>query len=126
MRTIIYNGLIINEQKEVTGYIVIKDELIETVASGEPDKNLMDEADEVINASGCYVMPGVIDDQVHFREPGLTHKADIASESRAAAAGGVTSYLEMPNTKPPTVTAERLPGNKTELPKLRSSITLST
>lgn len=105
MRTIIYNGLIINEQKEVTGYIVIKDELIETVASGEPDKNLMDEADEVINASGCYVMPGVIDDQVHFREPGLTHKADIASESRAAAAGGVTSYLEMPNTKPPTVTA---------------------
>lgn len=108
MRTIIYNGLIINEQKEVTGYIVIKDELIETVASGEPDKNLMDEADEVINASGCYVMPGVIDDQVHFREPGLTHKADIASESRAAAAGGVTSYLEMPNTKPPTVTAEAL------------------
>jgi len=108
MRTIIYNGLIINEQKEFTGYIVIKDELIETVASGEPDKNLMDEADEVINASGCYVMPGVIDDQVHFREPGLTHKADIASESRAAAAGGVTSYLEMPNTKPPTVTAEAL------------------
>ena len=108
MRTIIYNGLIVNEQKEFTGYLVIQDELIEKVAEGSPEKSLMDEADEVIDAAGCYVMPGVIDDQVHFREPGLTHKADIASESRAAAAGGVTSYLEMPNTKPPTVTAEAL------------------
>lgn len=108
MRTIIYNGLIVNEQKEYTGYIVIKDERIEKVAEGKPDESLTADADEAIDATGCYILPGVIDDQVHFREPGLTHKADIASESRAAAAGGVTSYLEMPNTKPPTVTAEEL------------------
>ena len=108
MRTIIYNGLIVNEQKEYTGYIVIKDERIEKVAEGKPEESLIADADEAIDATGCYILPGVIDDQVHFREPGLTHKADIASESRAAAAGGVTSYLEMPNTKPPTVTAEEL------------------
>ena len=61
-----------------------------------------------IDAHGMYIMPGVIDDQVHFREPGLTYKADIASESLAALAGGVTSFMEMPNTKPPAVTQKLL------------------
>lgn len=64
--------------------------------------------DQVIDASGCFVLPGVIDDHVHFREPGLTRKADIESESRAAAFGGVTSYFEMPNTNPQTTTLEAL------------------
>ena len=66
--------------------------------------------DEVIDASGCFVLPGVIDDHVHFREPGLTQKADIESESRAAAFGGVTSYFDMPNTIPQTTT--RRPGRQ--------------
>jgi dihydroorotase len=61
-----------------------------------------------LDIGGAYLMPGIIDDQVHFREPGLTHKADIASESRAAAAGGITSFMEMPNTKPQTLTQELL------------------
>ncbi len=65
-------------------------------------------ADETIDAAGHYLLPGLIDDQVHFREPGLTHKATIATESRAAAAGGVTSYMEMPNVNPPTINMERL------------------
>jgi dihydroorotase len=75
-------------------------------------------ADEVIDASGLHLLPGVIDDQVHFREPGLTHKEDLATASRACAAGGVTTYLEMPNTKPPAITVEgvrqkeRLAGEK--------------
>jgi dihydroorotase len=63
---------------------------------------------EIIDASGLYLVPGAIDDQVHFREPGLTHKGEIASESRAAVAGGVTSFMEMPNTNPQTVTQELL------------------
>jgi len=62
----------------------------------------------VIDAAGCHVLPGMIDDQVHFREPGMTHKGDIGSESRAAVAGGITSFMEMPNTSPPTVTLEAL------------------
>ena len=94
MRTIIYNGLIVNEQKEYTGYIVIRDERIEKVAEGKPEESLIADADEAIDATGCYILPGVIDDQVHFREPGLTHKADIASESRAAAAG--VRYVAQP------------------------------
>ena len=61
-----------------------------------------------INGEGLYLLPGLIDDQVHFREPGLTHKAEIATESRAAVAGGVTSFMEMPNVVPPTLDMERL------------------
>src|SRR6478752_8410841 len=64
--------------------------------------------DETIDASGLYLLPGVIDDQVHFREPGLTHKEDLAAASRACAKGGVTTFLEMPNTVPPAITQERL------------------
>ena len=64
--------------------------------------------EEIINAEGLWLLPGVIDDQVHFREPGLTHKGDIYTESKAAVAGGVTSFMEMPNTKPQTTTVELL------------------
>ena len=65
-------------------------------------------ADEMIDAAGLHLLPGVIDDQVHFREPGLTHKEDLATGSRACAKGGVTTFLEMPNTKPATTTQARL------------------
>lgn len=108
MRTVIHNGLIINEGKEFIGYIIIDNEIILQIGHGSIDEALLSQANHIIDAKGCWVMPGVIDDQVHFREPGLTHKADIASESRAAVAGGVTSYLEMPNTNPATVSAENL------------------
>ncbi len=72
------------------------------------DPALHTHADEVVSAAGLWLLPGVIDDQVHFREPGLTHKEDLATASRACAKGGVTTYLEMPNTKPTTTTVERL------------------
>lgn len=108
MRTIIHNGTIVNESEVFTGYLVIDDELIQLIGHGNASDELLATAGEIIDATGCYVMPGIIDDQVHFREPGMTHKADMASESRAAAAGGVTSYMDMPNTKPPTVTAEAM------------------
>ena len=108
MRTIIHNGLIINEGKEYVGYIIIDNNTISHIADGVIDNCILATADRIIDAEGCWVMPGVIDDQVHFREPGLTHKADIGCESRAAVAGGVTSYMDMPNTKPATVTAEAL------------------
>src|SRR4051794_7416376 len=65
-------------------------------------------ADETIDASGLHLLPGVIDDQVHFREPGLTHKEDLSTASRACAKGGVTTFLEMPNTKPATISQARL------------------
>src|SRR5690606_40099944 len=65
-------------------------------------------ADEVVDAAGLHLIPGVIDDQVHFREPGLTHKEDLHTASRACAKGGVTSFLEMPNTKPATITVDAL------------------
>src|SRR5687767_10989170 len=65
-------------------------------------------ADEIVNAHGLTLIPGVIDDQVHFREPGLTHKEDLHTATRACAKGGVTTYLEMPNTIPATITQERL------------------
>ncbi len=108
MRTLIHNGTIVNEGREYTGHLLIENDLILAVGEGAADEIVMTQCDEVIDAQGCWVMPGVIDDQVHFREPGLTHKADIATESRAAVAGGVTSYMDMPNTKPPTITAEAL------------------
>lgn len=108
MRTIIHNGIIINEGCEFTGYIVIENDIIDRVVKGDADNEILSSAQRVIDAGGCWVLPGVIDDQVHFRQPGLTHKADIATESRAAVAGGVTSYMDMPNTNPATVTAENL------------------
>ena len=108
MRTIIQNGLIINEGREYVGSIIIDNNTITHIVEGNLDACILAMADRIIEAQGCWVIPGVIDDQVHFREPGLTHKADIATESRAAVAGGVTSYMDMPNTKPATITADAL------------------
>lgn len=106
MRTIISGGHIVNEGRVFDGTVVIEDGCITEVASRIAVTPQL--TDEVIDATGCYVLPGIIDDHVHFREPGLTEKADIESESRAAAAGGVTSYFDMPNTQPQTTTLEAL------------------
>jgi len=99
---LIKNALIVNEGKIVEGDILIKGERIEKTGS-----NITTDA-TVIDAAGKYLLPGVIDDQVHFREPGLTHKGDIYTESKAAVAGGVTSYMEMPNVVPQTTTQQLL------------------
>ncbi len=106
MRTIINNATIVNEGRKFVGSVVIEDQFIAEVLEGK--EAAAHANDNVIDASGLYLFPGVIDDHVHFREPGLTHKADIASESRTAAAGGVTSVMEMPNTVPQTTTLELL------------------
>ncbi len=102
MRTIINNATIVNEGRKFVGSVVIEDQFIAEVLEGK--ESVGHDGDNVIDATGMYLFPGVIDDHVHFREPGLTHKADIASESRAAVAGGVTSVMEMPNTVPQTTT----------------------
>ncbi|WP_026474854.1 dihydroorotase [Alkaliflexus imshenetskii] len=103
--TLIKNASIINEGTAYTGSLLIKEEIIERIfREGEE----LPAADRIIDAKGYYLMPGVIDDQVHFREPGLTHKGDIYTESRAAIAGGVTSFMEMPNTNPQSVTISAL------------------
>ena len=105
MKTIIRNATIVNESRQFIGSVVIEDEMIQQVLEGDDSTQSYDIE---IDATGLYLFPGVIDDHVHFREPGMTHKADIASESRTAAAGGVTSYMEMPNTIPPTTTLDLL------------------
>lgn len=107
MRTLIKGGRIVNEGRVFEGAIVIDDAKIVDVIEG---KNVPQDSSyaSVVDAKGCYVLPGIIDTHVHFREPGMTEKADIESESRAAAAGGVTSYFEMPNTVPQTTTIEAL------------------
>ena len=106
MRTLVKGGTIVNEGKTFDASVIIDGEQIAQIIPGseQPEAPI----DEVIDASGCFVLPGIIDDHVHFREPGLTEKADMESESRAAVAGGVTSYLEMPNTVPQTTTLEAL------------------
>lgn len=106
MKSIIQGGTIVNEGRLFDGSIVIEDERIAKIVSG----NKIPEAlyDEIIDASGCFVLPGIIDDHVHFREPGLTAKADIDTESKAAAAGGVTTFFDMPNTVPQITTLEAL------------------
>lgn len=106
MKTLITNAEIVNEGRRYGGSIIIEDGRIIEIT----DKPLQPDASvhETIDASGCLVMPGVIDSHVHFREPGLTAKADIATESRAAAAGGVTTYFDMPNTVPQTTTPAAL------------------
>lgn len=106
MRTLISNPTIVNDGKSFRGSIVVNNGKIVEILEGDTLPRA--ECDEIIEASGMYLIPGVIDDHVHFREPGLTRKATIASESRAAAAGGVTSYMEMPNTVPQTTTLEAL------------------
>ncbi len=101
---IIKGGTIINDHKRFVWDILIANSRIEKIApSIQVDGNITE-----INAEGKFVIPGMIDDQVHFREPGLTHKANIFSESRAAVAGGITSFMEMPNTVPNTLTQELL------------------
>lgn len=100
--TIIKNGRLVNEGQIFFADLAIKNGRIEKV------DDVIDAEGTEIDASGLLVIPGVIDDQVHFREPGLTHKACIQTEARAAVAGGVTSYMEMPNTKPPALTQELL------------------
>ncbi len=104
MITLIKNATIVNEGKQFVGNVLIKDELIAQISENEIAVN----ADTIIDASGKYLFPGCIDDQVHFREPGLTHKGEIYTEAKAAVAGGVTSYMEMPNTVPNTFTQELL------------------
>lgn len=96
---LIKSANIINEGQVFIGDVFIKDGLIEKIAS-----SLSMPADRLIDAEGLHLLPGCIDDQVHFREPGLTHKADIFTESRAAVAGGITSFMEMPNTVPNALT----------------------
>ncbi len=103
--TLIKNAKIVNDGKIVEGDILIKGEYIQEVANSISAKSA---DDVIIDVEGSYVIPGLIDDQVHFREPGLTHKGDIASESKAAIAGGITSFIEMPNTVPQTTTIEHL------------------
>ena len=102
-KTIIKNGTLVNE-----GRMYEADVLIENGRISKIDKDISDNEAEVVDIEGQWLIPGIIDDQVHFREPGLTHKANIATESRAAAAGGVTSFMEMPNTKPSALTQELL------------------
>lgn len=104
--TLLYNALIVNEGKKAIGYVVIDGQFIVTVGEGMPPAAVAGECRDTVDLGGAMLLPGVIDDQVHFRDPGLTHKADLSTESRAAVAGGVTSYMDMPNTKPPTVTVE--------------------
>lgn len=106
MRTLISNVTIVNEGKSFVGSVIINATRIVEVYSGSNLPNR--KCEEVIDGTGMYLLPGVIDDHVHFREPGLTHKATILSESRAAAAGGVTSFMEMPNTSPATITLTAL------------------
>lgn len=104
----IYNGKIVNEGKIFLGNIYIREGMIEKITRADQETSEPKNDYTRIDASGRYVLPGIIDDQVHFREPGLTHKADIRTESIAAVAGGITSFMEMPNTKPPVLTQELL------------------
>jgi len=100
---LIKHALVVNEGEQRALDIYIKDGRIAKIGS-----TLDLKADQEINAEGLHLFPGLIDDQVHFREPGLTHKANIYSESRAAVAGGTTSFMEMPNTVPNTLTQKLL------------------
>ena len=107
-KTWIKNALIINEGRKYIGSVLIHQNKIQAVYEGECPQEAEINGDKVIDATGKWLIPGCIDDQVHFREPGLTHKADIGSESRAAVAGGITTFMDMPNTKPQTTTIEAL------------------
>ncbi len=106
MRVLISNPTIVNNGERFQGSIVVNNGKITEILRG--DELPRAECDEIVEATGLYLIPGVIDDHVHFREPGLTQKATIATESRAAAAGGVTSFMEMPNTVPQTTTLKAL------------------
>jgi dihydroorotase len=92
---LIKSATVVNEGRQFVADLLVKDGYIERI-----DSTINIRADQEIKAEGLYLLPGAIDDQVHFREPGLTHKGDIYTESRAAVAGGITSFMEMPNTVP--------------------------
>jgi dihydroorotase len=102
----IKNASIVNEGRTFRGDVLIKGELISDIGSIE--RSRIPDGAKVIDANGLFLLPGIIDDQVHFREPGLTHKGDILSESRAAVAGGITSFMDMPNTVPQTTSLDIL------------------
>ena len=104
-RTLIKNATIVNEGRSFVGSVLVVNHHIEEILEGEYAVPEIP-ADEEVDATGCFLLPGVIDDHVHFRDPGLTHKADFRSESCAAAAGGVTTVFDMPNTVPQTTTWE--------------------
>jgi len=104
-KTLIKNGTLISENHKQKAHLLINNGIIEKIIALDNENEIELRAiDQVIDAEGKLVIPGIIDDQVHFREPGLTHKADIYSESRAAIAGGVTSFMDLPNVKPPSTT----------------------
>ena len=105
MKICIKNVTLVNEGQQRLVHVLIDGEII---ASISPATTISPEADKTIDGTGLHLFPGVIDDQVHFREPGLTHKGEIYTEARAAVAGGVTSFMEMPNTNPQTLTQELL------------------
>jgi len=119
---LITHGTIVNEGLTFRGDVLICDDRICAIGNVEP--SIIPPGVKTIEAGGCYVLPGLIDDQVHFREPGLTHKADILSESRAAVAGGITSFMDMPNTLPQTITLDLLE-EKYRIGKERSMINYS-
>lgn len=106
-RTLIHRATLVNEGRSFKGSVLIEDDHIEEIMEGEEVYPGLP-SDTIVEAAGCYLLPGVIDEHVHFREPGFTHKADWTSESRAAAAGGVTTVMDMPNTLPHTTTAAAL------------------
>ena len=122
MKTLIYGATIVNEGRSFKGCLTLENNLIANVTEGDavPEGHF----DLRLNAEDCVVMPGVIDDHVHFREPGLTAKADLESESRAAAYGGVTTFFEMPNTLPQTTTLDAL-NQKLELAQGKSHVNYS-
>ena len=104
---LIYNARIINQEQDYIGSLIIKDKKIYKIIKGEPSKDLLNNYKK-IDATGKILFPGIIDTHVHFREPGLEHKADIYTESKAAVAGGITSFMEMPNTIPQATSIELL------------------
>lgn len=120
-RTLIHNAQLINESQTWSGWLIIEGDRIESLGKGLPPEGNFD---VTLNAEQSLLLPGVIDDQVHFREPGLTHKAEIETESRAAAAGGITSYMEMPNTVPNTLTQNLLEA-KYEIAAAKSMVNYS-
>ena len=122
-KILIQNPRIINEGRSFIGSVLVEGDKIAAVFEGEVPGNVRAEANQVIDATGKWLIPGVIDDQVHFRDPGLTHKGDIGTESRAAVAGGVTTFMDMPNTKPQTTT---IAGNSTVPPRSPVRITPSS
>lgn len=107
-KILIKNVRIVNENRIFNGAVLILDKMTEAVYEDSAPLGIEEQADQVIDGKGRFLMPGVIDDQVHFRDPGLTHKGDIATESQAAVAGGVTTFMDMPNTKPQTTTIDAL------------------